>query len=360
MSSINDIVIALSVLNGCKTRRSLASVHDELLGRLTAVCSTLVEKSALCQKDKQFLAENGVRYVGEAPSFLVKSDYAIGSLKRRFAVTFGLRYYTDPVAVGWKPSYWDDPQFMALLNTPCCVYFGEWGNWEHKRAEAYRLNFGTRTLARWLHSEGIHYMGQYLHYVQRDHWKLEKAAEELVNTVQQKLWAGAFVPPQWQPPKEIPDEWLVEEQKIAEEIKQRKERYETPRAWVVTWLVVDGVYSRNSVPARVQPAYDRDPEAPTHFKSSPEGRDVLSLEAKIAGEEIYRYYQDVWVTRLDGQIGGFSRVGSEANRPLFPGMNRIGVNTRAYGERVFGTKEEAETLRARIDARAGMFMEDDD
>lgn len=364
--SINDIATALSVLNDITSSRSLKVARAMLLADIAKVCSATIEDSKLCWSDKEYFKKNGIRFVGEAPRFLAGQRYPMAPIKRRFATTFCLKQGTDPVDVGWRPPYWDDPDFTALLDTPCCVYFGTWSNWEHKRADGYKLTLGTRTLARWLHGHGIHYMGQYLAYVQRN-YSLELPTEELERTEQHRLWAGALVPSQWQPPKSIPDEWLLEEKKIAEEV----EYYEMPRAWVVEWNIIDGRYGgyRRLITSYIE-AEGREVEYPyvrgaVQFKSNCNTAYFQirrSTFLPVDGEAVNLLYHERASSSRCFNDGVGWRI--ELNSPHTGHRKYTSVTwhlkTYFHAARAFSSKEVAEAFLKEIESKTDQDLEDSD
>lgn len=335
-------------------------MRDEVLRRYSMrIDDVLREKNA-----REYCRARGVVYVGEFP-YVRKGR--IGRIYARVLSSLGLSESCDPIKNGWIPSYWSDANFMDALSLPCIVYFGDYTPWKMSSApRRSRIN----TLAHWLHSNGIHYLGQLLDAESGVLRKMcgEECPDDLTTIVESllasrkksPLRAGMIVPRSWEPDLAVPQVWLCEMERIAKEI----ELYETPCAWAVTWLVVDGRYCDPvSVQASVIPAFFADPNVPGEEQRRnaqsdwAQRRFISDLNKEIAAGTVYRYSQDMRTRRTDGILGAQSLNSEKQN--YFPGMNLVTIQTYAHGTRVFLQKEDAESFRAIVATKAGELLDDE-
>ncbi len=382
MRHLDDITTTLIMLNTFKNRRSMTSIRAELLAEATRKWSTPISETRLKKERLAKLMEVGVHYVGEL-HYMRDAWDRNGGVSRQLGMSAGM----DPLAAGWRPPYWDDPQFIAALSMPCCVYFGEFGNLQH----GHNLTYRTRTFARSLHAQGIRYMGQYLREIlSRDitihlgggHEQSLSPHKMLEQTEQYRLRRYSLVPQDWRPPDTVPTALREEETLIANEVAL----YETPRAWVVEWRITDGRYgySENILPnyrpsTRVIASHVQDTEKPRReypYKDgvvqvqramNPYTNDVTSFNRvmRIDGTAVFMYSHtcDMWWCRHSGNNGsypGCSWDGANVLNSIDQPRTVWIRSTACTAARAFSDKEHAETFQAEIIAKTGMPIEDED
>lgn len=158
-------------------------------------------KLDLSPNDRKWIAERGIRYLGE----LYCMDFEKGRYEKNIKTRrrmlqaahqqLGLPQEpeADPVGHGWRPWYWKDQVFMNGLSVPVMTELAHM-----KIARGY----GKQTED--YHRQGTHFMGQLLRLPKTLRW-LRTIAKGLRNG-DSHLWAGALVPPEWSAPKELPRE----------------------------------------------------------------------------------------------------------------------------------------------------------
>lgn len=157
------------------------------------------------------------RYVGE---LYYIHDGRISTLRAVLAFRFDIPCDADPVALGWKPPYWNDEHTMLELDQ----FF-------------YELKYDVDAEA--LHRRGIHCKGDLLaqvgvrksrlSYTECCYWNedLERQGDKGFLgdfSKNSKLWPTFVVPPTWSPPDWREDEgWKAELKKIEEQRRERRE-----------------------------------------------------------------------------------------------------------------------------------------
>ncbi len=217
--------------------------------QLQPVLSLLVADSAMPDDLKKYFRQRGVRYIGEIYK-LIWDNRGKGMRERREQVfdflklTLGLPEQVN-VDVMWRPPYWDDAGFLALLNQPVGAVVTDTGYYDrgkHGRGSyrpGHRWMYARKTRMRFLHEKGIHYAGDYLrsgrvpepgsHGTTLGDWGMGSIKNKQ-STLQKNsgLWAAALVPLDWSAPKEIPSEWVEEllliDQEMAEDEARALER----------------------------------------------------------------------------------------------------------------------------------------
>ncbi len=199
---------------------------------------------------RKYLTERGVRYVGEMYR-VVWDARGPGVRERQAEAQEFLRTLGLPEGLPesmWRPSYWDDPMFIALLNTPLGEVLKDtyedntWvhnqklpqlvGGWKESRKRRQQRDYNNEELyltsmLRIYHSQGIHYVGT---------WLTKGGCGFGVGYLRNRqtgiapntgLWAAAMVPPDWQAPSDVPDEWKKELVLIEEEKAQARPPFTT-------------------------------------------------------------------------------------------------------------------------------------
>ena len=199
--------------------------------------SMTVEETPFTEETKKYLLRRGVRYIGEIFYIVFdqrkqSSRLTCADIFRQLGSIYGLKRRMDPFAMYWKPPYWDD-QFMSALDFPVLEVFGAYDISASEAIDSrddlhrHRDMPSRCTLARRLHGQGIHFLGQYLTYRRKNvttggAWlsgRLE-SMQKILNAVNAPVWAAALVPAVWWAQKslqEVPAVWLEEQAKIEQE-----------------------------------------------------------------------------------------------------------------------------------------------
>lgn len=122
---------------------------------------------------------------------------------------FGIPVNADPIALGWKPVYWQDTSLMSELGT---------------------LILGEKQVCdgRKYHKQGIHYLGEALSRARNFSAGKQRYAQILgINELirpPSRLWSTLVVPPDWPLPNWAYEElWRAELPRIAEDRRERLE-----------------------------------------------------------------------------------------------------------------------------------------
>ncbi|MBI1908119.1 hypothetical protein HYS28_01735 [Candidatus Uhrbacteria bacterium] len=237
-----EIKAILNALQAFKEGKLVGIMLADTSDRTIALCSTRIEDTALADEDMKYIVARGVRYVGEICYLNFGVQARPRQIEARIKAALGLPMRFDPLRHDWKPPYWSDESFWSALGMPCVTYFGDYS------PAYYDLGLGRReksysktcTLARKLGLFGaIYNMASFLRCTQeRGKGKIGSALD--LETVLGRprpglLWAMAIIPPTWLARPTKPERWIEEEREIEQEIA----KYETPRAWVVSWVVDD-------------------------------------------------------------------------------------------------------------------------
>jgi|GEM_PF-3195818 hypothetical protein len=147
---------------------------------LNAACNLEIEQLGLESKDKKYLRQRGIKYVGEVFCifFDPKSRPSVETGQRILGVIerqLGISPDTDPLAEGWVPCYWGE-QFSRMLNTPLLELFPtppvhDWDEYTYKTRYWHRGGrsqkrilvqqpVDARGTGREWANEGVHFVGQ--------------------------------------------------------------------------------------------------------------------------------------------------------------------------------------------------------
>lgn len=157
----------------------------------------------------KLLKDCGVRLKGEVCYIRFdRRKERVRALEARVLAAVGLEMDDDPVAKGWRPPYWYDPEFLAALDMPCIDYLGrvELVGW-HSRSMAYMMHD-----PHWS-DEPRHYMGSCMRFLRNEcsaSGKLSAVRLMLQRCNSRVLWPTALVPPDWQAPEGAPESWTRE------------------------------------------------------------------------------------------------------------------------------------------------------
>lgn len=243
--SFGDVTVLLEAMQAFKEGKLAAFIRAskrEPLKDIAAALGLEVRGVPFIPGDQRYLADRGIRYVGELyyVYFDPRGAQARETHERMMEVLadrFGLQPHLDPVGSGWQPSYWGDPSFMDELNT---LILGrhptseapEWTkeipNTGRHRRQAIDY-CGYRGVARRLHRSGVHYIGEVFRRGRLQHCPEGmrstggfEAIKVDLHEVGSRLWAGALLPRNWSPPDWEGDLWQAELATIAREEEEIK------------------------------------------------------------------------------------------------------------------------------------------
>lgn len=160
--------------------------------RLSLPC----ESTALPEHAKLHLRQRKVAYIGEIYSLeLDLRPWAVAPRAVHDFLTrdLGLPAELDPVAIGWRPPYWDDPGFRALLDLPIEQV------WRRDRLD-YRPSYGHRAdvVLQELKRRGVEFVGQLF---RRRFWRSGYRLDYLIGSLDPHCRAAMVTPPDWHPPR---------------------------------------------------------------------------------------------------------------------------------------------------------------
>ncbi len=220
-------------LGGIINRSATAMKGAELI----RVLNTKIDDLPLSKEEKKYFRQRGVMLLGEL-------YYVIFDPRSRSSREFGEKVFEtlnrqlnvpeslDPLAIGWRPCYWDEPGFNVALNKTVMEAFGEMRAENDKVYELRRRKTFpgmlsqdapyTSTHARVLNQLGVHYMAQLLDMGRRPNgragspstnWSTGKLGvrRSVLGKAITSLHAAALVPPDWTPVCEVPQAWVAEE-----------------------------------------------------------------------------------------------------------------------------------------------------
>lgn len=94
---------------------------------LQEICNTLISDITFSARVDYYVRNMGIKYVGEC--YYVRLRGLPGEeLRQELATRFGLAPDADPLMLGWRPCYWDDPRLRPMLDTSCGDFWShlEW------------------------------------------------------------------------------------------------------------------------------------------------------------------------------------------------------------------------------------------
>ncbi len=242
--SLSDVTVLLEVMQAFKEGKFAAfiqaskssPVKDNMEVFDLEVCNVPFSRN-----DRYYLAYRRIRYVGELyyVYFDPRGAHGRETSERRMmkvlADRFGLHSHIDPIGLGWQPSYWSDPTFMAEINTlilerrptPAAP------DWEveipnmGRQRRSPREQCAYRGLARRLHHDDIHYVGEVFKCGRLQHCPEDMRStgdferiKTILHEVGSRLWAGALLPRNWSPPNWHGELWEIEIAAIAREVNE--------------------------------------------------------------------------------------------------------------------------------------------
>jgi hypothetical protein len=150
-----------------------------------AACSTSIEALRCHPATVEYCMRHGVAYLGEVARlrFAVRCWASIDREDlERILLDHELSFGIDPVALGWRPPYWDDEEWLAFLSKTLVEANVS------AAAIGHYTNGGLFLVGQMIRSVG----GQYGSYVARLQGNLRRESFD-------HLRAGMIVPPAWQP-----------------------------------------------------------------------------------------------------------------------------------------------------------------
>lgn len=220
----------------------------DLTVRLRLYSELLVDLHFLTPKQQKYLAQRGIRYLGELfyASFDGRSRLAIQYKAELFGALnayLGLTEDLDPLADGWEPPYWSDDAFVELLNMTPLAFFGDSSPEAPRRERDLYHNDARRAHRADLHSVGVWLKDHRANIGPQaakgtDGWGVGKLkdTQSLFRQHGSRLWASVLIPPTWIAPAGVPETWtrLLEDviQPAAAELERREVlRVERQRRW---------------------------------------------------------------------------------------------------------------------------------
>ncbi len=183
---------------------------------------------------KKYLRSWGIEYVGETYVISRESNKASKVLPLVYGhlMSVGLPKSCDVLALGWRPPYWDDPAFNAMLDLPVGRVLRGFDDEDlYKKRRFYHCQY--RIFARY-HRDGEHYAGCVLRNVSdMSVARLSQKQSDLNKST--GIRAGMLCPPDWQAPVGVPQEWTMYQelmaqvqQELREQEEQRQRRLNDP------------------------------------------------------------------------------------------------------------------------------------
>ena len=236
----SDVETLLRALQAFKENRLGGIIFSERTFNLAslAACSIEVVSLPFEKEDQKWMRLRGVRYVGEIyyVHFDAKSSYSVARGKRVLSFLegrFSLPMNMDPLALGWKPPYWNSMTKADLsrliLNEMPTPPEPNWdevselinGPWYRRQGFKHRPMY--RGIARLLHQRGAHFIVDiFLTTYPSQNCPANKRSSGMLKSLMSDLracgstmWAGALVPPMPRAPWE--SRWKDELAAIEEE-----------------------------------------------------------------------------------------------------------------------------------------------
>lgn len=159
----------------------------------------------------QYLAERGIRFVGEWYYVKTRKNSPADDIGEFLQSALDLPVECDPLALGWRPPYWDDASFKELLDQPLNTVHN------NKGYEVW-----------WYYSRGFRYVGEFLARrreanedgkLQLSPGALQQHQESLADT---QLWAGMLLPPKWEARLEDPRDYAEAMATMKEDERKRR------------------------------------------------------------------------------------------------------------------------------------------
>lgn len=191
---------------GKRSENNLSENFQELL-------SMTVSDLPLDKRAKKYFLDNGAWYLGEAMRFLpAKDSHTPKAVKvmQEYVIELGLPPDLKPLEAGWRPPYWDDPVLLKVLNKPLIEEMQD-----KKQAMHFHRHYNITYLGELISKQSRKFILRRPDRVQ--HFLLGSAE-----------WYGMhammYLPPNWEPPKELPPSLKthLDAEYLREEERQRK------------------------------------------------------------------------------------------------------------------------------------------
>lgn len=239
VEEVGTLFEALEAFKNGKLAAIVCRYRQKSVDDLSAICEVELATLPFIKNDLLVLKKRGVRYLGELyyMFFDPHSPNAVAGkerIMRIIATRFNVPWEMDPLALGWIPSYWSDPAFLAELNvlildrrpTPPAPDFEAYCALSVHERDQYIDSDFNRGMARWFHQKEINFAGEILTHRHSPNQRCPHGMHQAsiletvygrLESIGSRLWASAIVPPNWSAPDWKEGPWQNELESIARE-----------------------------------------------------------------------------------------------------------------------------------------------